>query len=174
MFMNFAIDNESRDLIDAIVQRFFEAHPDHHHDRKSVVMDLIACHNGGCPLDFAAMAACEDFSQVAHDIAGIGRFLNRETGELVDFFAPRFMLPEQIQPGEKVSYTTVTPSGRHGLSLSSREGTLVEIRGVNAQVKAKNGRLLWVNTSDLRRVGQQNALTEAFLKMGKAVEAATD
>lgn len=171
MFMNFAIDDESRDLIDAIVQRFFEAHPDHPADRRDVVMDLIACHNGGCPLDFAAMAAFDDFPQVAHDITGIGRYLDRETGELDRGFHPRFALPEPLKPGDKVSYTTVTPQGRHGLSFSSREGTLVEIRGVNAQVKAKNGRLLWVNTSDLRRVGQQNALTEALLKMASAVEA---
>jgi hypothetical protein len=168
MFMNFDISPENRAHIKTILDRLEAILPGI--DRESRSMDLIACHNGGCPLDFAAMANFADFSQVAHDVTGIGRYLNRETGELGDHFAPRFALPEQIQPGEKVSYTTVTPSGRHGLKFSSREGTLVEIRGVNAQVKAKNGRLLWVESSDLRRFGQQNALTEAFVRMAEALE----
>ena len=94
MFMNFKLDGESRDLIDTIVSRFFEAFPDHPRDRTSVVMDLIACHNGGCPLDFGAMATFEDFAQVSHDITGIGRYLDRETGEMDSGFAPRFALPE--------------------------------------------------------------------------------
>lgn len=168
MFMNFDLAPESRALVDTIVERFFAAHPDHPVARTNVTMDLIACHNGGCPLDFAAMATFEDFSSVAHDITGIGRYLDRETGELDDHFHPRFALPEPLKPGDKVSYTNVTQRGL-SFNFSSREGTLVQIHGVNAQVKAKNGRLLWVNTADLRRVGQQNALTENFLKMVETI-----
>lgn len=168
MFMNFDIAADLRAHITTILDRFFAAHPDHHHDRTSVSMDLIACHNGGCPLDFAAMAAFEDFSQVAHDITGIGRYLDRETGELDSGFHPRFALPEPLKPGDPVSFTLRRWSGRT-LNLSSREGTLIEVRGVNAHVKARNGRLLVVDTSDLRRVGQQNALTENFLKMAEAI-----
>lgn len=168
MFMNFEIAADLSAHIKTILDRFFEAHPDDIHDRQSREMDLIACHNGGCPLDFAAMAAFEDFSQVAHDIVGIGRYLDRETGELDSGFAPRFSLPEPLKPGDKVSYTTVTQRGL-SFNFSSREGTLVALAGVNAQVKAKNGRLTWVATADLRRVGQQNALTENFLKMAETI-----
>jgi len=168
MFMNFEIAADLRAHIKTICDRYFAEFPDHPNARRSVEMDLIACHNGGCPLDFAAMATSEDFSQVAHDINGIGRYLDRETGELDDHFHPRFALPEPLKPGDPVSFTVVRLSGR-SLNFSSREGTLVEIRGVNALVKAKNGRKTWVNTSDLRRVGEQNALTENFLKMAEAI-----
>jgi hypothetical protein len=169
MFMNFEIAADLRAHIKTILDRLAEFDPDR--DRTSTYMDLIACHNGGCPLDFEAMATWEDFGQVAHDVAGIGRYLDRETGKIVGFFHPRFALRDEApRPGDKVSYTTVRQQGRHGLSFSSREGTLVEIRGVNAQVKAKNNRLLWVNASDLRRVGQQNALTENFMKMAGAID----
>ena len=170
MFMNFEIAADLRAHIKTICDRFFAARPDHHAGRRDVEMDLIACHNGGCPLDFAAMATFEDFSQVAHDITGIGRYLDRETGELDDHFHPRFALPEPLKPGDPVSFTLVKRSGS-SLRFSSREGTLVRIDGVTAQVKAKNGRRLWVNTADLRRVGQQNALTTAFLKMADAIAA---
>jgi len=109
------------------------------------------------------MATWDDFSQVSHDVFGIGRHLDRETGKLEGFFHPRFALPEAIQPGEKVSYTVCCGSGG-GFHFSSREGTLVRIVNDDAQVKAKNGRLLWVVAADLRRVVQPNAMTEAFLK----------
>ncbi len=105
MFMNFKCTPENRAHLKTIIDRIAEFDPDR--DRRSTEMDLIACHNGGCPLDFAAMAAWEDFFHVAHDIAGIGSYLDRETGKLAGFFRPRFALPETPRPGEKVSYTTV-------------------------------------------------------------------
>lgn len=52
-------------------------------------MDLSACHAQGCELDFERLLAApaEDFE---HDILGIRRHLNRETGYLEDFFVPRY------------------------------------------------------------------------------------
>jgi len=57
--------------------------------RLSLEMDLTATHANGCPMDFERLLAADDFNFV-HDICGIARHLNRETGELLDMFRPRF------------------------------------------------------------------------------------
>lgn len=54
-------------------------------------MDIIATHANGNPLDFDKLLAADDFN-FAHDVFGICRHLNRETGELEDFFSPRCSL----------------------------------------------------------------------------------
>lgn len=55
-------------------------------------MDLAAVH-AHTPLDLPGLAEASplDFS---HDLSGIVRHLNRETGELEDSFLPRFALRE--------------------------------------------------------------------------------
>jgi hypothetical protein len=58
-------------------------------DVLAVQMDLEACHTHGCPLDLDRMAEARQ-GDVLHDIAGIRRHLDRETGELTDCFVPRF------------------------------------------------------------------------------------
>jgi hypothetical protein len=52
-----------------------------------VVMDLSAAHNA-CPLKLAELLGADDMN-FAHDIGGIGRHLDRRTGELADF-TPRY------------------------------------------------------------------------------------
>lgn len=59
--------------------------------RLSLEMDLVATHANGCPIDFERLLAADNFNFV-HDICGIARHLNRETGELLDMFRPRFAL----------------------------------------------------------------------------------
>jgi hypothetical protein len=54
-----------------------------------VIMDLIATHANGCPLDFARLERADDFN-LMHDVDGIGAHLDRDTGELGDCFLPRF------------------------------------------------------------------------------------
>jgi hypothetical protein len=54
-------------------------------------MDLTACHLNGCPLRLEDMAKADDFN-FAHDVLGIRRHLNRETGQLEDCFVPRFAI----------------------------------------------------------------------------------
>jgi hypothetical protein len=57
-------------------------------DRISLEMDLCCVHaNDGLKLE--ALLAADDFN-FAHDVFGIARHLNRETGELEDFFCPRY------------------------------------------------------------------------------------
>jgi len=52
-------------------------------------MDITATHANGCPLKLAELLAADDFNFI-HDVFGIRRHLDRETGELMDCFSPRF------------------------------------------------------------------------------------
>jgi hypothetical protein len=55
-------------------------------------MDLEACHST-CPLDLDRMLTAKQ-SDLMHDIGGIRRHLDRDTGELRDCFVPRFAAAE--------------------------------------------------------------------------------
>lgn len=57
-------------------------------DHISIVMDLDACNSNGCPLDFDKLEAF-DAANFGHDIGGINRYLDRETGTLGGHFLPR-------------------------------------------------------------------------------------
>ncbi len=59
-------------------------------DRMSLMMDIEACHCNGCPLDLVSLhEAARDYDLI-HDVMGIRRHLNRETGQLEDLFRPRY------------------------------------------------------------------------------------
>jgi len=58
-------------------------------DTMSVSMDLQACHTCGNPLKLAELLAASD-GDLAHDVSGINRHLDRETGKLGGCFSPRF------------------------------------------------------------------------------------
>lgn len=69
--------------------------------RMDIEMDLAAVHKR-YPLDLARMAKADD-ANLMHDIAGIARYLDRDTGELRDCFVPRFRLrahPSARQGGQ--------------------------------------------------------------------------
>lgn len=53
------------------------------------VMDVTACHANGTPLRLTALLEADDFN-FSHDVFGIRRYLDRETGALTDCFVPRF------------------------------------------------------------------------------------
>lgn len=55
-------------------------------------MDISVVHHR-TPLRLRELADAGDFN-FAHDIGGIGRHLNRQTGDLEDCFVPRFAAPE--------------------------------------------------------------------------------
>lgn len=59
------------------------------YDFGHAVMDLEACHCNGTPLRLAALEDADD-ANFGHDVFGIRRFLNRETGQLGSCFIPRF------------------------------------------------------------------------------------
>lgn len=64
------------------------------HDVMDVTMDLEAT-SATCPLDLQKLADF-DAGNFGHDIAGIYRHLNRETGEMMNCFVPRCALPETV------------------------------------------------------------------------------
>ncbi len=59
--------------------------------RPQLMVDLCAVHANGCPLDFAAMIEADQIDLV-DDICGIATHLDRKTGQLRDYFVPRFAL----------------------------------------------------------------------------------
>ena len=59
-----------------------------HLDRMMLHMDLTATHANGCPLDLAFMLTVDNFT-FAHDVYGITRHIDRNTGKLMDCFVPR-------------------------------------------------------------------------------------
>ncbi len=89
MFMNFKITPENSAHLKTILDRV-EADSELGFDRTSASMNLIATHNGGCPLDFERMAKAERLLDLLHDVYGIASCLDRETGELKGHFLPRF------------------------------------------------------------------------------------
>lgn len=56
-------------------------------------MDLDACHSNGCPMDFDALLRAPEMD-FTHDLAGIAKYLNRETGRLENCFWPRYALSD--------------------------------------------------------------------------------
>ena len=52
-------------------------------------MDLMATHANGCPLRLSELLAAPD-DQFAHDVFGIARYIDRDTGMLDDCFVPRY------------------------------------------------------------------------------------
>ena len=60
-------------------------------DRLTILMDVSACHFGAQKLRLDDLLAADDVNFL-HDIGGINRHLNRETGALENCFRPRFSL----------------------------------------------------------------------------------
>jgi hypothetical protein len=56
--------------------------------KQDVAMDVTATHANGCPLRLEALLGADAFT-FTHDILGIRRHLNRDTGALEDCFVPR-------------------------------------------------------------------------------------
>lgn len=52
-------------------------------------MDIAAAHCNGSPLLLVSLRDADDFN-FAHDVFGIRRHINRDTGKLENCFVPRF------------------------------------------------------------------------------------
>jgi hypothetical protein len=76
-------------LIFKIIERF-ERITDKPADRLSLSMDLDACHSNGCSLDLIALLFSASDFDLVHDVCGIQRHIDRETGKLGDCFLPRY------------------------------------------------------------------------------------
>ena len=53
------------------------------------MMDVTATHNQGAPLQLRQLLAADD-GDFAHDVFGIRRWLDRDTGKLAGCFTPRY------------------------------------------------------------------------------------
>ena len=60
--------------------------------QQDAMMDIEACHSNGRPLDLQKLLAADD-GTFGHDVFGIRRHLDRETGKLGGCFLPRCAMP---------------------------------------------------------------------------------
>lgn len=63
------------------------------YDYQSAHMDIEACHSNGMPLDLTKLLNAPD-GDFGHDVFGIRRFMDRDTGRLLDCFVPRCAMPQ--------------------------------------------------------------------------------
>lgn len=75
-------------LILKITDRVYKEVPEYPDDKLSLTMDLEATHSNGCPMDFVKLLNAPSFDFI-HDVGGIRRHLDRNTGALLDCFRPR-------------------------------------------------------------------------------------
>lgn len=78
-------------IITEIVSRATEFNPDY--ERLDCYMDITACHLNGTPLNLSGLLAADGVDFV-HDVYGIRRHINRETGRLTGGFTPRYALKQ--------------------------------------------------------------------------------
>lgn len=95
--ISFSVSGSDRDLIDSIVDRALHiidrdrrlTNPSPKAVRINLLMDVTACHANGNPLRLADLAEADDFD-IMHDVGGISRHIDRNTGKLANCFLPRF------------------------------------------------------------------------------------
>jgi len=85
MKINLNATPEDQKLIDEITLRAIQLGD---FDALTINMDLTATHLNGTPLKLAELLTFPKIDFM-HDIYGINRHLNRETGEMMDCFLPR-------------------------------------------------------------------------------------
>ncbi len=98
--LNFDVSPEEARTIQEIALRAEKLPWDVRPNLLQLLMDITGTHCNGCPLNLAGLLAADDFN-LAHDIGGIVRSLDRKTGKLTNFFMPRYALrtPSRIDPG---------------------------------------------------------------------------
>ena len=94
--INWEITQQESNLIVEIAKRALRELTNYPDDRRTLIMDLTACHANGCPLDLKGLldASLGDFS---HDIYGIRKAIDRTTGKLTeDVFLPRYAAANNV------------------------------------------------------------------------------
>lgn len=91
MILNWKTTKQEYELIAAIARRGEAMAREHGlpYNARDVVMDITAAHLNGNPLRLADLLAADEFN-FAHDVWGITRHIDRETGKLSHHFLPRF------------------------------------------------------------------------------------
>ncbi len=75
-------------IISKIVGRAMREHPEMNIDKTSLEMDIEAVHCNDIPIDLPRLLAIGS-PHFGHDVFGIQRFINRNTGKLTECFVPR-------------------------------------------------------------------------------------
>jgi len=86
--INLNTTKKEMQLIVKIAQRAFSMDMGYE-DFQALNMDIAACHLNGNPLKLEELLNADDFN-FAHDVNGINRHMNRETGKLTNSFSPRY------------------------------------------------------------------------------------
>lgn len=89
--INWKVTKQEAELISQIVRRAMQHIPNYPDDFQTCSMDITACHANGNPLDLQNLLDAPDLD-FSHDVLGIRRYINRNTGKLEDFFSPRCSL----------------------------------------------------------------------------------
>lgn len=84
--INWNTTKKDTELITKIAQRAVKLNPDY--DYMNASMDVTAVHLNDCKLDLKKLLGFDDFN-FAHDVFGINRHIDRETGKLINCFLPR-------------------------------------------------------------------------------------
>jgi len=95
--IEFSCTKEERALIGKIIKRMNNICRNRHipeFEYLTLSMDLEACHSNRTPLDFEKLFKFDD-ANLMHDVCGIDRHINRETGKLEGFFLPRCAKPSK-------------------------------------------------------------------------------
>lgn len=89
--VSFATSKAEFAAISKIVDRVMGIRPlrETYASRLDIHMDIAAVHANGNPLRLDDLLAADEFNFI-HDIAGISRHLDRDTGKLGDGFTPRY------------------------------------------------------------------------------------
>jgi len=95
MILNWKATREDYQTITAIVDRLDSITKGRMPNRLGLMMDLNACYSNGCPLDLAGLLASNQIDFI-HDIYGISRHINRDTGQLENGFTPRYALANRV------------------------------------------------------------------------------
>lgn len=91
MPVSFDVSREESLLIDKIARRgvLFAAERGSRVKFMDLCMDICAAHANGNPLRLQELLDADDVN-FGHDVFGIRRYIDRNTGKLVDCFVPRF------------------------------------------------------------------------------------
>ena len=91
MAVKFAVTKQEDEVIWRIVDRAQAMAIEHRveFDRLGARMDITAAHSNGMPLRLEGLLAAEPFD-FAHDVFGIFRHIDRNTGQLGGCFVPRY------------------------------------------------------------------------------------
>lgn len=91
MTLKFRVTKAESEIIGKIADRakIMFAQVQNPRNKIEIVMDLTVVHANQYPLKLQGLLEADD-SNFSHDVGGIYRYLDRDTGQLRDCFVPRF------------------------------------------------------------------------------------